>query len=80
MDYEPSDDDVIRARLRTIGVQEYRFIFDKGLLAFLLIRSYEHSHNLVATLAGLDVGHEWLMYDVGGARTLVRHIQTSPLR
>jgi len=29
--YLPSDDDVIRARLRTLGVQEYRFIFDHGL-------------------------------------------------
>ncbi|KAH9940535.1 G-alpha-domain-containing protein [Epithele typhae] len=29
-DYEPSDDDVVRARLRTMGVQEHRFIFEKG--------------------------------------------------
>ena len=29
-DYQPTDDDVIRARLRTIGVQEYRFVFDHG--------------------------------------------------
>ncbi|KAL0952601.1 hypothetical protein HGRIS_006856 [Hohenbuehelia grisea] len=28
--YEPTDDDVIRARLRTLGVQEYRFVFDSG--------------------------------------------------
>jgi len=28
--YQPSDDDVIRARLRTLGVQEYKFIFDHG--------------------------------------------------
>ncbi|KAF5375428.1 hypothetical protein D9615_007931 [Tricholomella constricta] len=28
--YQPTDDDVIRARLRTLGVQEYRFIFDHG--------------------------------------------------
>ncbi|KAJ3562857.1 hypothetical protein NP233_g9319 [Leucocoprinus birnbaumii] len=28
--YMPTDDDVIRARLRTLGVQEYRFIFDHG--------------------------------------------------
>lgn len=27
----PTDDDVIRARLRTLGVQEYRFIFDHGM-------------------------------------------------
>ncbi|KAF8577131.1 G-alpha-domain-containing protein [Ramaria rubella] len=29
-DYEPSDDDVIRARLRTMGVQEHRFTFERG--------------------------------------------------
>jgi len=28
--YEPSDDDVIRARLRTMGVQEHRFTFERG--------------------------------------------------
>ncbi|KAF8889105.1 guanine nucleotide binding protein, alpha subunit [Infundibulicybe gibba] len=28
--YQPTDDDVIRARLRTLGVQEYKFIFDHG--------------------------------------------------
>ncbi|KZT03259.1 G-protein alpha subunit [Laetiporus sulphureus 93-53] len=29
-DYEPSDDDVVRARLRTLGVQEYKIKFEKG--------------------------------------------------
>lgn len=29
-DYEPSDDDIVRARLRTMGVQEYRFMFKQG--------------------------------------------------
>lgn len=28
--YEPSDADVVRARLRTLGVQEYPFTFEKG--------------------------------------------------
>ncbi|KAG2005659.1 heterotrimeric G protein alpha subunit [Coprinopsis cinerea AmutBmut pab1-1] len=28
--YQPTDDDVIRARLRTLGVQEYKYIFDHG--------------------------------------------------
>ena len=28
--YSPSDDDVIRARLRTIGVQEHRIVLDSG--------------------------------------------------
>ncbi|KAI0314443.1 G-alpha-domain-containing protein [Amylostereum chailletii] len=46
-DYEPSDDDVVRARLRTLGVQEYSFTFEKGR----------------------EAGREWIMYDVGGARS-----------
>ncbi|THH14466.1 hypothetical protein EW146_g5867 [Bondarzewia mesenterica] len=46
-DYEPSDDDVIRSRLRTMGVQEYKFLFEKGS----------------------ETGREWMMYDVGGARS-----------
>ena len=28
--YEPTDEDVVRARLRTAGVQEYRFLLDTG--------------------------------------------------
>ena len=36
--YIPSDDDVIRARLRTLGVQEYRFIFDHGLSSYCFSR------------------------------------------
>lgn len=32
-DYAPSDNDVVRARLRTLGVQEYRFTFEEGHLA-----------------------------------------------
>ncbi|EIM79929.1 G-alpha-domain-containing protein [Stereum hirsutum FP-91666 SS1] len=46
-DYEPSDDDVVKARLRTTGVQEYHFLFEKGS----------------------EAGREWIMYDVGGARS-----------
>ena len=29
-DYEPSDQDVVKARLRTIGVQEYHFAIPGG--------------------------------------------------
>lgn len=29
-DYEPSDGDVLHARLRTVGVQERRFYIEKG--------------------------------------------------
>ncbi|KZT64352.1 G-alpha-domain-containing protein [Daedalea quercina L-15889] len=50
-EYEPSDEDVVRARLRTMGVQEYRFRFDK------------------VSPIGLEADREWILYDVGGARS-----------
>ncbi len=31
-DYEPTDDDVVRARLRTLGVQEHRILFEQGAI------------------------------------------------
>lgn len=34
-DYEPTDEDVVRARLRTTGVQEYRFSLDTTTGAYL---------------------------------------------
>ncbi|KAF5366805.1 hypothetical protein D9758_006576 [Tetrapyrgos nigripes] len=39
--YQPSDDDVIRARLRTLGVQEYKFIFENGRAAGQEWRLYD---------------------------------------
>ncbi|KAH7928044.1 G-alpha-domain-containing protein [Leucogyrophana mollusca] len=32
-DYEPTDHDIVRARLRTVGVQEHRFIINEGVSA-----------------------------------------------
>ncbi|KAJ3505431.1 hypothetical protein NLJ89_g7420 [Agrocybe chaxingu] len=58
--YEPSDDDVVRARLRTFGVQEYRISFEP------------QNTGIFAGGIGGDAGKEWLLYDVGGSRT-VRH-------
>ncbi|KAI8971334.1 G-alpha-domain-containing protein [Trametes punicea] len=52
--YEPSDDDVVRARLRTLGVQEHRLVMER---------------NGVPSLATNDVSREWMIYDVGGSRT-----------
>ncbi|KAF8636295.1 hypothetical protein AX17_003649 [Amanita inopinata Kibby_2008] len=51
-DYEPTDDDILRARLRTVGVQEYKF--------------------RIETNKASDKARDWILYDVGGART-VRH-------
>lgn len=33
MDYQPTDGDVVRARLRTLGVQEHSFVFEQGRTA-----------------------------------------------
>ncbi|KAF8958804.1 guanine nucleotide binding protein, alpha subunit [Flammula alnicola] len=49
-DDEPSDDDVIRARLRTLGVQEYRIKFEANSSVF-------------AGGIGGDAGRDWLLYD-----------------
>ncbi|KAF6753959.1 guanine nucleotide binding protein, alpha subunit [Ephemerocybe angulata] len=57
--YTPSSDDVVRARLRTLGVQEYRIKLDS-------------QSNKVSTALGnaiMNFGNEWLLYDVGGSRT-----------
>lgn len=68
-DYQPTDDEIIRARLRTLGVQEYRFIFEHGWSSRCLISS------VIRILTSLDqgrsVGQEWRLYDVGGARSSV---------
>ncbi|EAU89179.2 guanine nucleotide-binding protein alpha subunit [Coprinopsis cinerea okayama7 len=52
-EYVPSDDDVVRARLRTMGVQEYK------------IKVYQPTPFLVAGSGITD----WSLYDVGGSRT-----------
>ena len=54
LDYKPTDDDVIRARLRTVAPQEYRIKISQSPSSF-----------------GGDLGREWLLYDVGGSRTMV---------
>ncbi|KAG6884401.1 hypothetical protein C0993_011489 [Termitomyces sp. T159_Od127] len=56
--YEPTDDDIVRARLRTLGIQEYKIDFDQN-------------NSLMGSI-GLsgNFGQEWKLYDVGGARTV----------
>ncbi|KAF8644193.1 hypothetical protein AX16_008633 [Volvariella volvacea WC 439] len=61
-DYEPTDDDIVRARLRTLAVQEYRIQFEQNTSTQLLS----------AVGLGGTQGGEWIIYDVGGSRTM-RH-------
>ena len=36
-EYAPSDQDIVRARLRTTGVQEHHFKLDRGILSFVVV-------------------------------------------
>ncbi|KAJ3928558.1 MAG: guanine nucleotide binding protein, alpha subunit [Lentinula lateritia] len=56
LSYLPSDDDVVRSRLRTVGVQEYRIFVDTTNTLNLNARPRR----------------EWVLYDVGGSRTMRR--------
>ncbi|KAJ3999828.1 guanine nucleotide binding protein, alpha subunit [Lentinula boryana] len=56
LSYLPSDDDVVRSRLRTVGVQEYRIFVDTTNTLNLNARPKR----------------EWVLYDVGGSRTMRR--------
>jgi guanine nucleotide-binding protein subunit alpha len=78
--YEPSDDDVVRARLRTLGVQEYKIEFtpdnvNQNILSGMSI-SFCHSTLsnealTIGAIGGVEYGREWRIYDVGGSRSMV---------
>jgi len=77
--YEPSDDDIVRARLRTVGVQEYRIQFGPESGSDPLGSMYRCSMRFpfssyfygVLDAQSTVFGTEWTLYDVGGSRTLV---------
>ncbi|EMD36098.1 hypothetical protein CERSUDRAFT_116002 [Gelatoporia subvermispora B] len=63
MNYEPTDDDIVRARLRTLGVEEHRFTMEGG-------QSTSRFGNYGVDLQlGALPGSEWYIYDVGGSRS-----------
>lgn len=77
--YEPSDDDVVRARLRTLGVQEYKIefppdanqnIFSGSSSSFCLSALSDEALSIVP-IGGIEFGREWRIYDVGGSRSMV---------
>lgn len=59
-------DDILRARLKTLGVSEHRFKFKAGNMAYYNVSTSSHH------LTGNMVAHDWKVFDVGGARSLVR--------
>ena len=68
-DYEPSDKDVLKARLRTVGVQEYKFTIEKGCFVPTNDRILKLTNE---SILGAEIGRDWKMFDVGGTRTSVR--------
>lgn len=49
-DYQPSDSDIVRARLRTTGVQEHHFQLDRGM--HVAIRSIAEELIVLGALQG----------------------------
>ena len=77
-EYPVTNDDIVRARLRTVGIQEYRLVFKNGPwdnpnLKGIPLLSYSIDIYLRLTLIVADnqPGWEWRIFDVGGCRTLV---------
>ncbi|KAF9467708.1 heterotrimeric G protein alpha subunit [Collybia nuda] len=54
--YTVSDNDIVRARLRTVGIQEHRLKFQHG--------PWDNPKQV-----GKESGWEWRIFDVGGCRT-----------
>ncbi|KIM41553.1 hypothetical protein M413DRAFT_11089 [Hebeloma cylindrosporum] len=54
-DYVVTDDDIMRARLRTVGIQEHSLVFKQG--------PWDNPKS------GKESGWEWRIFDVGGCRT-----------
>jgi guanine nucleotide-binding protein alpha-1 subunit len=72
-EYFVTDDDIVRARLRTVGIQEYRLVFKNGPRdnpKGISLLSYSNDIYLTVIVAD-QPGWEWRIFDVGGCRTLV---------
>ncbi|KAG6835896.1 hypothetical protein H0H93_013570 [Arthromyces matolae] len=75
--YEPADDDIVRARLRTLAIQEYKIEFEQShsligsKLFFASMTPFKDAHPTLLKGVGIQntFGREWKIYDVGGART-----------
>ena len=73
-EYTVTDNDIVRARLRTVGIQEYRLVFKHGPWdspKSILSLFYSNDIYLTLIVADKHPGWEWHIFDVGGCRTLV---------
>jgi hypothetical protein len=63
--YEPIDEDVVRAQLRTVGVQECRFLLDTGAYLSYTFQGNGYVMDCCTDLKGSDASREWNFYDAG---------------
>ncbi|EIN06507.1 G-alpha-domain-containing protein [Punctularia strigosozonata HHB-11173 SS5] len=70
VDYEPTEADVLRARVRTLGVEEHRFTVESGTSRGTFVPSTGLSWGTVIDDVNAKTGSEWYIYDVGGSRSL----------
>jgi guanine nucleotide-binding protein alpha-1 subunit len=75
--YEPLDEHILRARLRTLGVQEFIPTFDGPMVSdnHFPLDIYNNLQDLCAdgwAVRRLEYGREWVIQYIGGARTSVR--------
>ena len=56
-------DDIIKARIRTMGIEEHRFVVEKGSRPVYLL-----NRRPIDTSPGQDVNVEYYITDVGGGR------------
>ncbi|KIY49656.1 G-alpha-domain-containing protein [Fistulina hepatica ATCC 64428] len=55
LDYEPTDEDILRARIRTLGVEEHRLVMEKGMAS--------GSDLYITDVSGsLSMRHTWVPY------------------
>lgn len=62
----------MKARLKTVGVEEYHFVMENGV--FDLATTEILLANLCPAPEG---GGDWYIYDVGGSRSLVSAIKSA---
>lgn len=66
--YTATDDDIVRARLRTVGIQEYLLRISDGFSLRACVCVFPACSD---TGVGGDNYWTWKLYDVGGCRTMV---------
>ena len=64
----PFLDEILRARIRTLGIAEYKFQLDTSMYPRFAAQPGRH----LMAAAGNVLERQWVVYDVGGHTSLVR--------